>query len=197
MPPRRSARVAAVAERATTALSPLPLPLVLHIFSLLPADARARAACVCRGWRVTLDELSLGRRLDLSPSSGVRVRVMDAVLAGAARKARAQLATLDLFECDDVTFNVMLAVVRANGGALHKLRGGVHDDDNVAQTLNAVRVTQLVLAAPQLRALNAYVLGAVDIADARRMLRNEPPFQPLRLCELRVFCEGGADDASV
>jgi hypothetical protein len=46
MPPR-SARVAAVAERATSALAPLPLALALMIFALLPADARARCAVVC------------------------------------------------------------------------------------------------------------------------------------------------------
>jgi hypothetical protein len=96
MPPRRSARVAAAAERASSALSPLPHAVVLHIFSLLPADARARAACVCRGWGYVLSELSLWTRLDLLPSSGVRVRVTDAVLAGAAAKARGQLAALDV-----------------------------------------------------------------------------------------------------
>ncbi len=119
MPPRRSARVAAVAERASNALSPLPLPLVLHIFSLLPADVRARAACVCRGWRVTLDEVSLWTRLVLSPSSGVRVT--DAVFAGAAAKARGQLAALDVSGCPRVSLDALLAVVQANGGALREL----------------------------------------------------------------------------
>jgi hypothetical protein len=121
MPPRCSARVGAVAERASSALSPLPLSLVVHIFSLLPADERARCALVCRGWRVTLDELSLWTRLDLSPSSGVGVRVTDAVLAGAAAKARGQLAALDVRGCDDVSYDALLGVVTANGGALREL----------------------------------------------------------------------------
>jgi hypothetical protein len=75
MPPRRSARVAAEAERATTALSPLPLAVVLHIFSLLPVDCRLRCLEVCRGWRSVLSEHSLWTRLDLTAASGgVRVR---------------------------------------------------------------------------------------------------------------------------
>ena len=32
----------------------LPLPVVLSIFALLPADARARAAAVCLAWRHAL-----------------------------------------------------------------------------------------------------------------------------------------------
>jgi hypothetical protein len=116
---------AAHAAPRPSALSPLTLTLVLHVFSLLPADDRARAACVCRGWRVTLDEVSLWRRLDLSPSrSGVRVRVTGAVLAGASAKARGQLAALDVSGCDDASFEKLLAVVQANGGALRELCAG-------------------------------------------------------------------------
>ncbi len=34
----------------------------------------------------------------------------------------------------------------------------------------------------------------VDVVDARRMLRNEPPFQPLRLSTLSIFF---GDEASI
>jgi hypothetical protein len=196
MPPRRSARVAAAAERASSALSPLPLPLVLHVFRLLPADARARAACVCRGWRSTLEELSLWTRLDLSPSSGVAVLVTDAVLAGAAGKARDQLASLDVRGCDGITFDALLAVAQANGGALRELCAGV-SKDGMPQTLDADLVERLLLAAPQLTACHADLLSGSSVANARRMLRNEPPFQPLRLRTLRVHVDGGADEATV
>jgi hypothetical protein len=184
MPPRRSARVVTAAERASSALSPLPLPLVLHVFSLLPVDARARAACVRRGWRITLLEPSLWTRLNLSPSSGVRVRVTDAVLAGAAGKACGQLAALDVSACEDVSFNALLAVVQANGGALRELRVGAPPDTE--QTLGAAHVERLLQAAPQLTACDAEVFGDSSVPDARRMLRNEPPFQPLRLRSLGV-----------
>jgi hypothetical protein len=195
MPPRRSARVATAAEHASSALSPLPHAVVLHIFSLLPADARARAACVCRGWRVTLFELSLWTRLNLSPSSGVRVRMTDAVLAGAAAKARGQLAALDVFACNEVSFDALLAVVRANGGALRELCAGTcgyHE----AQTLNLDRVERLLLAAPQLAACHAEVFGITAVTDARRMLRNEAPFQPLRVRGVFILLPEDADEAS-
>jgi hypothetical protein len=185
MPPRRSARVAAVAERASSALSPLPLPLVLHVLSLLPVDARARAACVCRGWRTTLEELSLWTRLELSPSSGVAVRVTDAVLAGAAGKARGQLASLDVRGCDFIIFDALLAVVQANAGALRELCAGA-SDAAILQALNADRVERLLTSAPQLTACHADVFAFTRVADACRMLRNEAPFQPLRLRALRA-----------
>jgi hypothetical protein len=93
MPPRRSARVAAVAERATSALSPLPLAIILYIFSLLPVDCRLRCMEVCRGWRSVLRERSLWTRLDLSHTSGVHLphgfRTLDALLRCVAARAPA------------------------------------------------------------------------------------------------------------
>jgi hypothetical protein len=192
-PPRRSARMAAAASALLpSALSPLPLPLVLHIFGLLPVDARARASCVCCGWCTTLLDVSLWTRLDLSPSSGVRVRVTDTVLASAAAKARGQLAALDVSGCGVVTFDALLAVVQVSGGTLRELCVGV------CATLNAGRVSRLLEAAPQLAVCHADVLGGNGFADACRMLRNEAPFQPLRLRVLHVsFGDFGADEASV
>jgi hypothetical protein len=185
---------AAAAPLPPSALSPLPLSLVLHVFSLLPADARARAACVCRGWRVTLDEVSLWTRLDLSAASGVRVRVTDAVLRGATAKARGQLAALDVRGCEVVFFDALLAVVQANAGALRELCVGARSYR--AQTLDAGLVEQLMEAAPQLTVCYADALDAVSFADACRMLRNEPPVQPLRLRALCVdFERDGTDDA--
>jgi hypothetical protein len=196
MSPRRSARVAALAERASSALSPLPLTLVLHIFSLLPVDARACAACVCRGWGAVLSEVSLWTRLNLSPSSGVRVRVTDAVLAGAAAKARGQLAALDVLSCDGVSFDALLGVVTANAAALRELRAGARDI-SLPQTLTADLIELMLQAAPQLVACHADVLDFNNIADTRRMLRNEPPFQPLRLHALLLTFDDNADEASV
>jgi hypothetical protein len=197
MPPRRSTRVAAVAERVSSALSPLPPPIVLYIFSLLPADARARAACVCRGWCHVVSELSLWTRLNLSASSGVRVRVTDAVLAGALAKARGQLAALDVSDCNAISADTLLAGVRANRGALRELRVGVCDY-GTPQTLDAAGAERLCLAAPQLTVCDAHLLGWSSVADARRMLRNEPPFQPLRLRTLRIgFRENTRDNTAV
>jgi hypothetical protein len=178
-------------------LTSLPHAVALHIVSLLPADARACAACVCRGWGVVLSERSLWTRLNLSPASGVRVRVTDAVLAGAAAKARGQLAALNVSGCNEVSFDALLAVLRANAGALRELCVG-GSTYHTPQTLNADRVGRALLAAPQLLACYAVVLSpGVAAADARRMLRNEPPFQPLRVRALVVDFRAVADEAVV
>jgi hypothetical protein len=55
----------------------------------------------------------------------------------------------------------------------------------------------LLRAAPQLTACHTEMPGFINIADARRMLRNEPPFQPLQLRTLHVYFEIADDEASV
>jgi hypothetical protein len=114
MPPRRSARVAAEADRVATVLAPLPHAVVLAIFASLPADVRARCALVCRGWRAVVSEPSLWTRLDLSPSNGVRVRISRTVLRKAAARARGGLVSLDVSSCF-VSHEALLALVRGNG----------------------------------------------------------------------------------
>jgi hypothetical protein len=149
---------------------------------------------VCATWRTTLDEVSVWARLDLSPSSGVAVRVTDAVLAGAAAKARGQLQALDVTECARVSFHTLLAVVQANG-ALRELCAGAREHA-LPQTLDADCVQRLLQAAPQLLACHAHVLGWNSVPDAQRMLRKEAPFQLLHLRTLRVGFEDDADEAS-
>jgi hypothetical protein len=92
---RRSARKAATGVVQSTccgAFAALPHAVVLHIFTLAPADARARCAAVCRAWCAELVTLPgaahLWRRLDLSPSSGLTCAISDAALRGAAALAR-------------------------------------------------------------------------------------------------------------
>jgi hypothetical protein len=51
-------------------------------------------------------------------------------------------------------------------------------------------------AAPQLVTFHAEVNNAVGFIDARRMLRNEAPFQSLRLRVLHVVFPADADEAS-
>jgi hypothetical protein len=71
---RHNTRSAAAAERATSALSPLPLAVVLRIFSLLPPDCRLRCAEVCRGWRAVLRERSLWTTLEVTAACAVSRR---------------------------------------------------------------------------------------------------------------------------
>jgi hypothetical protein len=197
MPPRRSARLAGGAPAAHGAvlfppLAPLPLALVLHIFSLLPLDARLRCAMVSRGWRVTFSERSLWARLDLSPASSLaRAAATNALLSAAAARAGGQLQALDISCCERLTFAALLAVVRANAGALQALRACSH---GTSRLLGVRDIEAVLRAAPQLRSFDADVTEKMcDADDACRMLRNEAPFGPLRLQRLWTFTEHSDD----
>jgi hypothetical protein len=186
MPPRRSARVAAVTERVSSALSPLPHAVVLDIFVRLPADERARAKLVSRGWLSTLSDVCLWMRLDLSRSSGVRVRVTNAVLRAAAGFARRAggLTALDVSDCTGITHAAVLAVVTSNARSLRELR--------VCGELIGVSTTQaeaLLRAAPLLRVFDAYLdADCADVDKVLRVLRNEAPFGALRVHHLKMSC---------
>jgi hypothetical protein len=193
MPPRRSARVAAVAERDSSALSPLPPALALAIFALLPVDARLRCREVCRGWRAVLRDRSLWLRLDLSKASGGLARcATDALLRAAAARAGGRLHFLDVSDCEGITPACMLEVLTANAGALRELR---------AWTANGVGlpgladVAALLRAAPQLRVFDADV-ACERVEDAQRLLRNEGAWAPLRLRKLAIFFTNLATEAT-
>jgi hypothetical protein len=205
MPPRCTTRSAAAAERATSALSPLPLPLVLRIFSLLPVDCRLRCAEVCRGWRSVLLERSLWTRLELTVASGVRVPIdtwqfrgpsWDALLRCAAARAGGELQSLRT-EFNVVAATTLRDVAAANAGALRE----VHVCDEPHELGIAPNTVEAVLvAAPQLRifvtSLSCRQAADGNLEVACRALRNEAPFGPLRLQHLYAYFEGG-DEAGV
>jgi hypothetical protein len=200
MPPRRSARVAAVSERerearsarivaaaqhAAPALAPLPYALVLHILSLLPVDCRLLCAGVCRSWRAALEDRSLWIRLDLS-ACGVspnKREVTEALLLAAAARAGGHLEALSVAGHGflDAT---LLTVVTANGGALRELRA----------QLDFSQLAALLRAAPLLQSstLRETVL-CHGLAELQRLLRGEPPLAALRLESL--YCEGPDPDS--
>jgi hypothetical protein len=191
MPPRRSARVAAVAERQSSALAPLPYALVLYIFSLLPVDQRLRCAEVSRGWRAVLSDASLWLRLDLSAASGV-ARATEALLCAATKRAAGGLQALDLTDCRSISLDALLAVAVENTAALVELRIAALDDTTHWWALESAEIEQLLQAAPQLRVLEADV-RCEAVGQARRLLRNEAPFGPLRVRNLRVYRLRDAD----
>jgi hypothetical protein len=178
---------AADEESEVASFASLPHALALRVFSVaeLPADARARAMLVSNGFRDTLTDVSLWTRLDLSAASGVTCTVNDAALRGASGFARGGLTALNVSGCADVTDEALLAVAIANAGALHELHvprwfrlvrfsGG---DDTAA-------LDTLLRAAPLLTAFHADV--DCMIKQARALLRNEPPYGPLRMHALVV-----------
>jgi hypothetical protein len=196
----RSARIVAAGERAAPALAPLPYALVLHILSLLPVDTRLLCAAVCRSWRAALEERSLWIRLDLS-TSGVSPKraVTDSLLRTAAGRARGELVGLDLCDSDRVTPEALLAAVTANGDALRELRTRciVGRANEHSTPLHMDALVALLRAAPRLDVCEGDV-RCRELALARRMLRNEPPFAPMRVHTL-VFIpiEAEQDEATV
>ena len=125
---RRSARVAAAVESATSALGPLPLSLAHRIFLSLPVDSRARAACVSRAWRAALADPALWARLDLSSASGIaEERVTEQVLRGAAAKALGRLSEIDLSgeSGRQISAQVLLEVAAHNAHSLRSLHVSV------------------------------------------------------------------------
>jgi hypothetical protein len=104
----------------------------------------------------------------------------------------------------DITHAALLAVVTANAAALCELRVAATTPQceallraapqlrvfGSAYCVSAEHVKALLRSAPQLHCLDAKICFP-SREDARRMLRNEPPFGPLHVRELVVRPEGG------
>ena len=174
----------------------LPLPVVLSIFALLPADARARAAAVCLAWRHALtvgpSAWKLWMELDLSETSGVTCARGDAALEGAAALARGRLRTLKLCDFEappqprTFTDAALLRVVTANAGLEELTYASANSLYAKVGELQA-----LVAAAPALRRL-VTCAWADTAATARALLRREPPYGALRLLGLGIKDESAA-----
>ena len=193
MPPRRSASVAEAEERAVDTFGALPLPLFLCILTAVPADSRARAACVSRQWRAAVAERSLWRTLDLTPEGGFTRVVTDAVLRGAAARAHGELHTLRLAAEPDMHFHgfkLLHEIVAHNAATLSVLQ--VHE----LYFPVCIEVCQALLrGAPSLQTFEVEV--RCNTAEARRLLRNEPPYGPLQMRKLCVDVERSAGDAEL
>ncbi len=152
----------------------LPQAFLLLILALLPVDTRLRCAEVCRDWRAALAERSLWLRLALSPESGVRF-VTDKLLGAAAARAGGGLLSLSVSSCSYISPEALVAVAMANAATLQEARLclGEHWE------LRCVQLEALLRGTPLLRTLHADV--RCTAADARRLLRNEPPFEALRM----------------
>ena len=188
----RAASDAGGARHGALGFGHLPDTVVRHILSYVPADARARAALVCRGWRVTVSDPRLWTVLDLSPTSGVTCPVTDATLRGAAALARGGLTALCLDFHPALTDEARLEVVTANAGSLRELSlSSWH-----GRAVEEAHVQELLGAAPQLLSFKVVVEAPVTLAA--RMLRNEAPFGALQLSTLCVYDdEGNANEAAL
>jgi hypothetical protein len=176
---------------AVDRVSSLPAALVHNVFSRLTADERARCATVCRSWCTLVSERSLWLCLDLSVSSGVTCIFNDAALVAAAARAGGQLEALDLTG-RNVSFAALLTLVTANSATLRELRSG---DARVQYQRSCAEIESLLRAAPHLRVLETH--ASVEATVAGRMLRNEPPFGPLRLTQLYLNADAELTDEGV
>ena len=182
---------AGVARRPTfssaEALAPLPRGFVRAVFLLLPVDTRLFCSEVSRAWRVLLADKTLFARLDLSTSSGLKYFSWP-LLCAAVAKAGGQLRTLNLtgqlFWGKGDHLQLLREIVTANAATLTELRMGTRD------CLSANQIRYLLRAAPGLSLLETFVFVWDDYEVLRAMLRNEPPFQALRLRRLDIVFRG-------
>ncbi len=179
-------------------VSVLPHALSLNIFARLPVDTRVRCMAVCPAWCATVADPSLWTRLDLSASSGVRVRVTDDVLRFASGLARGSLTALDVSGCAGIWREALLDVVTANAGALRELSVfGVQTEAWQAFHGTDEPILELLLrAAPNLSSLQTGEL-LCGSTEAQPILRNEPPYGPLRARSVCVAFQVTVDQAPV
>ena len=144
-------------------------------------DAGARACAVCRGWRDALADASLWQHLDFTLGGGVwPSQVTPALVRAAVARAAGQLRVLVLsYVGEEGELELIHEVVQANGAALRELNMG-------SGALNEEALRRLLAAAPQLQVLIACV--DCPASDVPRLLRNEPPFGPLRARGVRIRC---------
>ena len=170
---------------STDPLVALPRPLVVAVLLLLPVDTRLRCSEVNRAWRALLADTALWRSLDLAVSCGL-TRFSEALLRAAVVKASGQLRSLDLTgqhfslftAVDSAHPRLLLEPLAANAATLTEL----HIRTGRFWLLEEVRA--VLEQAPALLLLEAGVTISRDDQVARAMLRNEPPFQALRLRRL-------------
>jgi hypothetical protein len=159
-------------------------PTLLRVIMLaLPVDARAQAACVCRSWRAFLADVSLWQVLDLTPSGGVAAaRVTENLVRGVVARAAGQLKQLSYNGLPQLE---VVALVASDGAELHQL--------TTTTWLHVAELDTILAAAPRLQLLNVRVKG--KYAELLPVLRNDPPYGPLRVSAVDVH--GELSDAEV
>jgi hypothetical protein len=185
--------MAAASEPAPCTFADLPRALALEVFKRVAcARERARCAVVCPDWRDTLTDRSAWLQLDLTRADGSACS--EALLRAATSRAGGQLQALRLV-CGHALFGALCAVAAANAATLQELR--ISAPAAADWEGRSIRDLEAMLrAAPQLRTLEADV-DCDNLADAQRVLRNEPPFGPLRVLQLAVSGYAAAADVVI
>ena len=163
------AREAQARASPDTVLPPLPRCFVLAVFLLLPADQRLRCVEVSRAWRALLADTSLWEYLNLSTYSGL-TRFSEALFRAAVAKAGGQLRELNVSGHGKVTLptQTLLDVIASNAATLELL------DATTTPLDTAAEVVEFLEAAPS--SIFLLSLQVDNVEQARRYLRNEPPY---------------------
>jgi hypothetical protein len=185
-----AARYAAAAPAGGDPFAVLPHVLALAIFSRLTVEQRLRCIEVCRGWRATLADHNAWFQLDLTRADGSECS--EALLRAATSRACGQLRLLRL-ACGDALQVALFDVAVDNAVTLQELRIST-PATTYPQRRSVEDLEELLRAAPQLRTLAADVV-CFDAADAQPVLRNEPPFGPVRVRHLTVGLHVATADA--
>jgi hypothetical protein len=129
---------------------------------------------VCRSWRAFLADPSLWQVLDLTLTGGVAAeRVTANLVRGAVARAAGQLKQLSYNGLPQLN---MVALVVSDGAQLQQV--------NTDAALSIEEMETVFAAAPRLQALNARVSD--QCMALLPLLRNDPPYGPLRISRLTV-----------
>ena len=177
-----SVSLSAAGDAAPSFLS-LPRPLLFLILQLVPVETRLRCSEVSRAWRALLADTVFWECLGFNDLT--RARFSEALFVAAVAKAGGQLRELDVrgkFACHQplLTQAPLMAAVAANSRTLQRLRLCSCLDGLVPRN----RVEALCVAAPGLQTLEANV--SCSLAEARALLRREPPFGALNMRSFQV-----------
>ena len=186
-----AASAEAATEHDTCFIEVLPPALMQRIFLMLPADAKARAACVRRGWRHVLADPELWTRLDLTENRWMYSSRKCAALRAAAARAQGRLQYLDVSDVDDEysLVSVLEELLPANASLrqLRVLRVGI---DGMTSSDRPCLLSGILAAAPQLQTVEVKGSVFVEWHHALLLMRAAPPLAQLRLCELCVYFAG-------
>jgi len=171
----------------------LPEPALRVTMLALPVDARARAACVCRSWRAFLADPSLWQVLDLTSAGGVAAeRFMNRtedLVRGAVKRAAHQLR---VFSFNNVTeldlenlMKMLIELFASHGAELQYL-------NTDAPLTVTEELMAMFPALPRLQVLNTNIICLwCECKELLPLLRNDPPYGPLRVSQLQLYSTYG------
>lgn len=138
---------------------------LLALFRALPEDIRARAACVCRLWRVIRSSPKLLAYMNLGVTSGMVKPVTTQLLIRLCKERGRHLVALDLSGCEMLDPKGIVAAVTATPCLSELKMPSIGPGGDTKW--NWVEVRELFSAAQFLRAVELDVENEQEILDKR------------------------------